>query len=376
MPERFDPDAFDDEPDSAARASIATTAERDRADDDGPPVEVVTAELVDPESAQDLWDDVLAAYAAAEQSMIDLEETLGRFVDGRGWIALGYPSAPEMIKGMAAAGKLRNPQTGRELSPATVNRLSQWLELMERIAVTTGVPAAALDFPARALRAIPAGPGRMHHVALAGEVAERAAATAGGAEMSSAVVQSVLAQVLEEKGGVKISDHPRDEEPAGGRGGHGVRGGRDDDDDDLDDEDLDAELDGPGWSGPAGDGPRPMPGGAVQGSADNNDEADQGNDSESDGDGLTQELRDNAQTFLWWQEQMVHLERSATALAAVATLRKRTPELMDFAHDSELAVLRRRFGALPDLIDKVAQAKQVVRDGLIAAAERDGGPAE
>lgn len=312
-----------------------------------PPGPAPAAVALDEATARQLWSEAVESYALVESHLLRLDDRLGQFVAGRGWLAMGYPSADLMVKGEAA--RMINPTTGQPLSRSSVDRLARWLVLMDRLTLTTGVDASTLDFPARVLRALPKGRGGVNDMRLAEQIAERSSQLADGdPAVTTEHVQEAVDELLADRGVRPKPD--RGTHPDGGRA---VPAG--------------GEADAAGDGGDAQPHNPPGGGGKVaQPVADGDaDEPPGGRHGDTD----TAAAKAAADAHTWFTTHIENLDRACRALAAISDLQDQAAAAgyVDSTHSAELDEVRRRFTRIPhdtDLVEQVYLATKQVIDAV------------
>jgi hypothetical protein len=390
-PAPFDVDNFDRKADSDSVVRALAAAEE-------PALGALDAETVDaagvvPDgaaaaltevAARRLWTTAVQSYALIEQHLQTLDAALSEFVAGRGWEPMGYASPDLMVRG--ERDTLLNPTTGRPLSDASVNRLARWVAMMHGIAEATGVKATELDFPARVLRALPAGKDwhlDREFAAAVGEHSHAAAAEAGLDMPSAEQTQSVIDTLLAEQG--VVNPRPGGDADPGGTGdgavagaGDGAVAGAGDGDEPGTGEDIPADARAGGPSRPGG---RPA-------DVDPDDEGDLVDGETDDATPLGAAYKFTAPTggtdaaaaiaqaqagargFTEMMSTISTLDTAVRALGSIAAIKEAAASFVDAAHDGELETLLAAWTKVPEMANVVEDVHGTVAEVLAALEDR------
>ena len=381
-PAPFDVDNFDREADSDPVVRAVAAAEEPALGALG--VETVDLAGVVPDgaaaltevAARRLWTTAVQSYALIEQHLQTLDAALSEFVAGRGWEPMGYASPDLMVRG--ERDTLLNPTTGRPLSDASVNRLARWVAMMHGIAEATGVKATELDFPARVLRALPAGKDwhlDREFAAAVGEHSHAAAAEAGLDMPSAEQTQSVIDTLLAEQG--VANPRPGGDADPGGPSDGAVAGAGDGDGPGTG-EDLPADARAGGPSRPGG-GPADV------------DPDDEGDPFDGETDDATPlgaayqftaptggtdaaaaiaQAQAGARGFTEMMSTIATLDTAVRALGSIAAIKEAAASFVDAAHDGELETLLATWTKVPEMANLVEDVHGTVAEVLAALEDR------
>ena len=328
-------------------------------------------------AARRLWTTAVQSYALIEQHLQTLDAALSEFVAGRGWEPMGYASPDLMVRG--ERDTLLNPTTGRPLSDASVNRLARWVAMMHGIAEATGVKATELDFPARVLRALPAGKDwhlDREFAAAVGEHSHAAAAEAGLDMPSAEQTQSVIDTLLAEHG--VVNPRPGGDADPGGTGDGAVAGAGDGDEPGTG-EDLPADA-------RAGTLTRPGGGPADVDPDDEGDLVDGETDDATptlgaaykftaptggaDAAAAIAQAQAGARDFTEMMSTISTLDTAVRALGSIAAIKEAAASFVDAAHDGELKTLLATWTKVPGMANLVDDVHGTVAEVLAALEDR------